>query len=73
MGWERFVDWRNYKDGGDVMYQSYWINVNSGQLLRCSDPQDEPYKWSTDWDRINYETYSRYMKVIEFAINHQRK
>ena len=55
------------------MYQSYWINVNSGQLLRCSDPQDEPYKWSTDWDRINYETYSRYMKVIEFAINHQRK
>lgn len=53
------------------MFQSYWVNVKSGQLLRCSNPNDEPE--GLFWERINSTTYERYQKIIEFALNHQRK
>ena len=53
------------------MYNSYWINKNTGQLLRCSHPSDEP-KDNPGWERINETTYFMYVRIANFAVAHAR-
>lgn len=49
------------------MYNAYFVNMFTGQLLRTSQPSDNPD--SDEWKQISHDEFAILYKVANFAMS----